>query len=67
MIEKLQVRCLIKELNSVFYISPIPYLDNNIPSKIFYISIGSEILQITRRTVDLINMVVTHVNLYWYG
>ena len=33
----------------------MPYLDSNIPSKVFYASVGSEILRIAR--IDLINMV----------
>ena len=40
-----------------FYINRMPYLDSNIPSKIFYASIGSEVLRITRTTMGLINMV----------
>ena len=44
------------------YINHMPYLDRNIPSKIFYASVGSEILNIVRITTDLVNM-VTHVNL----
>ena len=40
----------------------MPYLDSNIPSKIIYVSVDSEILRITRITTDLINF-VTHVNL----
>ena len=44
------------------YINHMSYLDRNIPSKIFYASIGSEILNIVRITTDLVNM-VTHVNL----
>ena len=43
------------------YINHMPYLDRNIPSKIFYTSIGSEILNIVRITTDLVNM-VTLVN-----
>ena len=33
----------------------MPYLDSNIPSKVFYALVGSEILRIAR--TDLINMV----------
>ena len=43
------------------YINHMPYLDRNIPSKIFYTSIGSEILNIVRITTVLVNM-VTLVN-----
>ena len=39
-----------------FYINCITYLDNNIPSEIFYGLIGSEILHIVRTTSKLINM-----------
>ena len=39
----------------------MPYLDSNIPFKIFYASVGSEILCIARTTTDLINT-VTRVN-----
>ena len=35
----------------------MPYLDSNIPSKIFYASIASEVVRIARTTMDLINMV----------
>ena len=42
------------------------YLDSNIPSKIFYVSIGSDILRIARKATDLINM-VTSVALFLYG
>ena len=40
----------------------MPYLDSNIPSKIVYVSVDSEILRIARVTTDLINL-VTLVNL----
>ena len=40
----------------------MPYLDSNIPSKIFYALVGSEILRIAGTTTDLINM-VARVNL----
>lgn len=35
----------------------MPYLDSNMLSKIFYASVGSEILRISRTTADLIRMV----------
>ena len=38
------------------------YLDGNVPSKIFYASVGSKILPIARTTADLIN-IVKRVNL----
>ena len=40
----------------------MPSLDSNIPSKIFYASVGSEILRIARAIMDLTNM-VPRVNL----
>ena len=40
----------------------MPYLNNDISSKIFYASASSDILHIARATTDLINM-VTRVNL----
>ena len=36
-----------------FYINRMPFLDSNMPSKIFYASIGSEILRIVRTTTEL--------------
>ena len=39
------------------YINRIPWLDNNIPSQMFYASIDFEILHITRTTTYLINTV----------
>ena len=44
----------------LFYINRTLNLDCNIPSKILYTSIGTEILHIVRITPDLINM-VAHV------
>lgn len=41
-----------------FYINSMPYLDSNMLSKIFYASVGSEILRIARTTTDLIRMVI---------
>ena len=40
-----------------FYINCKPYFDSNILSKIFYASIGSEILHIAKTATDLINMI----------
>ena len=40
----------------------MPYLSNNIPSKIFHASVGSEILRLFKRTACLINM-IAYVNL----
>ena len=40
-----------------FYINRIPYLDINIQSKIFYASIGFEIILTARTIANLINMV----------
>ena len=34
------------------------YLDSNVPCKILYTSVGSEILRIARTATDLINMVI---------
>jgi len=39
----------------------MPFLDSNIPSKIFYASVGSEILRIARTTSNLHDL-VTRVN-----
>ena len=47
--------------NFRFFTSFMPYLDSNILSKIFYISVGSEILSITRTTKGLINMCVVRL------
>ena len=41
-----------------FYISRMPNLDSNMPSKVFYTLIGSEILRIVRTTIDLIKNVL---------
>ena len=41
----------------------MPYSDNNIPSKIFYALLVSEILRIARTAKDQINL-VTIVNLF---
>ena len=59
MIKNLQVSFLIKNMSFPF-ISML-YLHSNIPSKIFYASISSEITRIVRKTTNLIN-IVTHVN-----
>ena len=40
-----------------YYISRIPYLDSNIPSKIFRASLNFEILRIVTTRTDLSNMV----------
>ena len=40
-----------------FYINYMPHFDSNIPFRIFYASIGSEILLTPRIKTDLINMV----------
>ena len=40
----------------------MPYLDSDIPSKIFYASFDSEILHVAKATSNLINM-VTRANL----
>ena len=45
-----------------FYINHMPYLDSDIPSKLFYALVGSEILHIARITTGLIN-VITRVNI----
>ena len=45
-----------------FYINRIPYLQSNVSSNIFYVSIGSEILRIDRTITEIINM-VEQVNL----
>ena len=42
-------------------INRMPYLDSNLPSKIFYSSFGSELLHTIRTTADLADM-VTRVN-----
>ena len=36
-----------------FHVNRMPYLDSNIASKIFHVSIGSEILSISRTTTHL--------------
>ena len=46
----------------LFSIKLMRYLDRNIPSKIFHTSARSEILRISSKTMDLIN-IVTCVNL----
>ena len=51
-----------KRDNLSLYINHMPYLDSNVPPKIYYASIGSEIVCIARTTTDLINM-VKRVNL----
>ena len=45
-----------------FYINCMHCLGSNIPSKIFYAAVDSQIFSIARTTTDLINMVM-HVNL----
>ena len=40
-----------------FYINRMPYIDSNIPSKIFYACIGSEILRIARTTSEKNDMI----------
>jgi len=40
-----------------FYINRVPFLESNIPSKIFYASVSSEILRIARTTSDLHNLI----------
>ena len=49
MIENLQLSCLIKNAFP-FYVDRMPYLDSNIPSKVFYKSVGSDIPRIARTT-----------------
>ena len=51
-----------KRDNLSLYINHMPHLDTNVPPKIYYASIGSEIVCIARTTTDLINM-VKRVNL----
>ena len=48
--------------NFPFYIKCLPYLESNIPSKIFYASISYDFLRIVRTATDLINL-ATPVNL----
>ena len=57
-VPNLQRSFLIKKDPFPFYINNMHYLDSNIPSKIFYASVGLEILRIARTTTDLINMVI---------
>ena len=45
-----------------FYIKCLPYLESNIPSKIFYASISYDFLRIVRTATDLNNL-ATPVNL----
>ena len=52
--------CLIKEITFLLYSQP--YLDSNIPFKLLYVSVASEILRIAATIADLIN-VVSRTNL----
>ena len=49
MIENLRLSCLIKNTFPC-HIDRMPYLNSNIPSKVFYTSVGSDILRIARTT-----------------
>ena len=42
----------------LFYINFIPYLDGNIPSKIFFALISSEIISIARTATGMNNIVI---------
>ena len=45
-----------------FYINYMPYLYSNVPSKLFYAPVGSNIMHIAMTKTDQLN-VKTHVNL----
>ena len=58
MIKHLQLCCWIKEMPLSLNLNRMTYLNRNVPSKIFYASIVSEILRIVRTTADVINLLL---------
>ena len=63
---KFATKLLGKKGTFPIYINHMSYLGSNMLSKIFYASVGSEVLHIARTTTDLINIMSTvNVLLIW--
>ena len=54
---KLTTKSFDKRDYFLFYINAMHYLDGNMPSKIFFASVNSDILRIAKTKTDLINKV----------